>query len=680
MTMLTSLPPKLLGIIQSTYFGGRAEVHIRREIVRTLYCDFKAMYPTVCVLMGLWRFVIAERVRARSSTRTIRTLLDRIELEVLREPRTWRQLHALVQVLPDADIFPVRAAYDEGQRTIGVNRLTSETAQWFTLADCVASKLLTRKAPRVVRAITFEPVGIRDGLRPIDILGNPAYRVDPSTDDFYRCLIDLRDSIKDDMRAARQAGDIEKAERLKAEQNNIKTIANSTSYGIFQELNVTSLADEVSVMVYGGSGEPFEQHVSKVEKPGLYFQPLLGTLTTGAARLMLGITERLAEDRGLDWGFCDTDSMALAESKSMDEEDFLERAQEVIAWFNPLNPYKKKGSLLKVEDANFHLEDDKLTDQIEQLYCFAVSAKRYTLFNLNADGTPILRKVSAHGLGHLLPPYKEGEGPTSIPSPVVPLRDLECEQWHHDLWYRIVEAALGPTPEQVHLDDLPGFDRPAVSRYSASSPDLLRWFKQHNGGTAYRDQVRPFGFLLSFQSRQAVGNHRARPVSPYESDHRKAAAQCFDRESGAPVSPGELLIYAEVLAQYHLQPESKFLNGDYLDEGRTQRRHILATGNEVIGKEADRWEEQYYTGLNVGAQIEYGVGFDDLDREREVIKAECLRYSLRELSRATGLSHTHVRRLTLGTSALNTKSAAKLRTGLDFLRARTDGPPSTEAH
>jgi hypothetical protein len=48
------------------------------------------------------------------------------------------------------------------------------------------------------------------------------------------------------------------------------------------------------------------------ENPGDFFHPLLGTLITGAARLMLAITERLLIDEGLDWVFCDTDSMAFA--------------------------------------------------------------------------------------------------------------------------------------------------------------------------------------------------------------------------------------------------------------------------------------------------------------------------------------------------------------------------------
>ena len=50
-----------MGIIMSTYYGGRSEVRFRRvRIAQVLYCDFLSMYPTVCTLMGLWRFVIAE--------------------------------------------------------------------------------------------------------------------------------------------------------------------------------------------------------------------------------------------------------------------------------------------------------------------------------------------------------------------------------------------------------------------------------------------------------------------------------------------------------------------------------------------------------------------------------------------------------------------------------------------
>ena len=43
-----------------------------------------------------------------------------------------------------------------------------------------------------------------------------------------------------------------------------------------------------------------------------------------------------------------------------------------------------------------------------------------------------------------------------------------------------------------------------------------------------------------------------------------------------------------MLAQYHLSPEDKFENGQFLDRGRTERRHVVATGFAWIGKEANQ--------------------------------------------------------------------------------------------
>jgi hypothetical protein len=69
----------------------------------------------------------------------------------------------------------------------------------------------------------------------------------------------------------------------------------------------------------------------------------------------------------------------------------------------------------------------------------------------------------------------------------------------------------------------------------------------------------------------------------------------------------QLKSYQETLAQYHLHPESKFHNGDYLDHGATRRRHIRAAAVEHIGKEANRWEEQLCLGLDLEAETEYGL-------------------------------------------------------------------------
>jgi hypothetical protein len=79
------------------------------------------------------------------------------------------------------------------------------------------------------------------------------------------------------------------------------------------------------------------------------------------------------------------------------------------------------------------------------------------------------------------------------------------------------------------------------------------------------------------------------------------------RGTGKAIPANELKTYAEALAQYHLRPEAKFLNGDFCDRGRTERRHVVATQLLHIGKEANKWEEQHFLGEDEEAEIEYGV-------------------------------------------------------------------------
>ena len=46
----------------------------------------------------------------------------------------------------------MRAAYNGTTWGIGVNPVTSTEPLWYSLADCVASRLLTGKVPKVLRA------------------------------------------------------------------------------------------------------------------------------------------------------------------------------------------------------------------------------------------------------------------------------------------------------------------------------------------------------------------------------------------------------------------------------------------------------------------------------------------------------------------------------------------------
>jgi hypothetical protein len=292
------VPPQLIGIIMASYFGGRSEVHLRRFICQVAYCDFLSMYPTVSILQGLWRFVSATGIDWREATAETQALVDRLELSDLAQPATWAKLAVLVQIEAEADLLPVRSAYDDHSPaySIGLNYLTAKEPLWFTLADVLVAKLLTGKTPTIRRALAFTPRAQQPDVKPIDIMGKTDYRIDPATEDFYQRLIELRSAVKRQMRQL-PAGP--QRERLAAEQQAMKIAANASCYGIFVELNVQEYAHKREQVYVGGDERMRTTKLANIEEPGRYFHPLLATLTTGAARLMLAIVEALAEQEGL---------------------------------------------------------------------------------------------------------------------------------------------------------------------------------------------------------------------------------------------------------------------------------------------------------------------------------------------------------------------------------------------
>ena len=62
----------------------------------------------------------------------------------------------------------------------------------------------------------------------------------------------------------------------------------------------------------------------------------------------------------------------------------------------------------------------------------------------------------------------------------MPLKKIGVERWQYDLWHQIIVAALEGHPDQVDLGYHPALDRLAASRYAATTPKLLGWFKTYN--------------------------------------------------------------------------------------------------------------------------------------------------------------------------------------------------------
>jgi len=593
--------PLIIGNILSAYYGGRSEVHIRRQIVDVLHCDFLSMYPTVCTLMGLWEFVRATGVTDADDTNAVRALVANCTADDLKAPAQWRKLAVLVQVLPQNDLLPVRAAYGESETTtIGLNYLTADEPMWFTLADVLVSKILTGKTPHIVEATRFMPMEPQSDLHSVTVSGR---LVDPVKDDFYKTLIDHRREIRTRADAAKQP----EKDRLEGEQQGVKILANATSYGIFVELNVQKLSKSQEMISHGVYAKEWDCDSDDWEKPGRYFHPLLATLITGAARLMLSLAERQVIDQGLNWAFCDTDSLAIANLPRLATKEFERSALKVQDWFADLNPYAVKGSILQLEAVNFPPGKKGQLDYLTPPQCLAISAKRYVLFNHGADGNAVIRKASGHGLGYLMAPYDE---------PVEKRRErikrIGVPLWQEDFWQEVIRAAQSKDPDQVPLDKMRGFTSPAASQYAATKPGTLSWFDAYNKGKHYADQVKPFNFLLSLYAKSRIQmalddsaalagpqwrRREPRPAAPYQKDARKAAEHAFDRdrpEQGVPVH--WLKTVARALARYHLHPEEKFLGGDYDQRGILMRRHVHALAFQPIGKESDEIEEREVLG------------------------------------------------------------------------------------
>ena len=187
--------------------------------------------------------------------------------------------------------------------------------------------------------------------------------------------------------------------------------------------------------------------------------------------------------------------------------------------------------------------------------------------------------------------------------------------------------------------------RPAHSRYGATRPDVLDWFKRYNDGRPYPGQVKPFNFLLTFFPRRQEdvatddptheldpALEKVRPVAPYEKDTKRALGRIFDRNSEAlaPVPTKWLRTVADVLRDYHRQPEYKFLGGGWNEEGILRRRHVFADTIEDIGKESDGWEEDDAAKGDQPAVLSYPASSLDRNHMFAVIKSVGKRGLMRE--------------------------------------------------
>jgi hypothetical protein len=558
-------PPEVLGYIMTTYYGGRSEVRIRKKPAEVRYMDFASMYPSLFSLMGLWQSITAEGIGCFEATKEIRRLVDKADSKSLRSSTLWREMTAIVQIQPDEDLVPVRAHYDDKDAyNIGINHLTSPEPLWYALSDVVASKLLTGKSAKILRAIKFVPQGRQSGLMPTQIVGESI--VNPDEDLFLK-LRELRKKTQKE-RDQQPVGSPEH-ERLDAVQNELKIIANAASYGIFIEANAEDRKCEAHV--YGL--EHFSCRASKKEKFGRFFHPIISTMLTSGARLLLAMAETWLQQHGGTtryYAFCDTDSMAVSPFN-------WRKLQE---YFEPLNPMPGE-PFFKLEAEN-HDENSRL----RALWFYGISAKRYVLYYLDENGEPVPVKWSSHGLGHLKHEKESG--------------------WEKQLWTNILRHALGKISKDQLLDQYA--NDYAIAELTVTKPHLLRRVKTLNEGSRHDRQIKPYNFVLVGSPTMLSENGKPIiPLTPFTRDPDLAPYQPFvDAKSGKLYEENTELYWKtlkKTVEEYIDHPESKFVNGQMC--GTMRRRHLRADSICYIGKEANELEETQILGIDEETYVEY---------------------------------------------------------------------------
>ncbi len=569
--------PEIQGYAMEAYYGGRVETRIVKTEVPIVYGDFTSMYPTVNSLMGLWNWVIAEKIETYDATEQARALLEGVTVEDAMQSEFWKHITFIAEIVPDGDVLPVRAKYSgkaNSTYSIGINPYHSNRPQWYAGPDLIASKLMTGgKTPQVKRAIGFRAVGVQADLHPIKLRGT--VRVDPRAQDFFNFDIRERNKVKKGLPPYDKLSDSERGTLQKF----LKLLANSCSYGIYAQMNLEEAETQQDVILYTGLG-PLQVKTARYEKPGDFFFAPMATLITSASRLMLALLQTRVEAAGASYAMCDTDSMAIVSTEeggtlrvqaSGADGKEIEQVIKALSWqevdgilaeFNELNPYGDAvKSLIKKEDENF----DESGKQVH-LYAFTIAAKRYCLYQ-KRDGRNVIVKASESGLGQYMEPWQGHRRKERI----------------GETWQAFIDGK----------NDVPWSEAASVQQSRISSWALYERFKPINESKPYSERIKPFNFMLNLSASSDDSRHLVL-IAPFEKNPDKwGSVQWIDYKNptrryrlaesgGTGTAPLTRTNWADTVREYHqLGAERGMSEAEIAGELRTLRKAYIDAGLEI---------------------------------------------------------------------------------------------------
>ncbi len=609
------------GIAMQAMAAGRAECCLRRTVVPVTYVDFHAQYPAVYALFKARELAIAERLEFSRWTKEARELAETVTLERCLQPDFWPELRFFALVESEGSILPTRCCYstrEDSDPTLGWNHVHTQGKPYWVTGFDVAAAALEGNPPHIIRAYRVVPHG-KQATKPIQLYGQVAFNT--ATDDLPEKLVELRSLLK------------KTAPHLAA---GLKVGANSAAAGLGSELDITILETPDYLEVFSGETKfRTAEKVTEWEKPGLMFCPVISSLVFGGSHLLLAMLHKMARHAGSEWIACDTDGGMLCSMPTggpfkchRDTIQALSYKQvdAIRARFESLNP-RKGTPFLKLEDENF-TEDGK---KRHQLFGYSVAAKRYSLFNLE-NGELKLRKVSGHGLAHLIPPYtirewerKHGRKWTEDLHPFIYdawdyllSRELKLSPVRRPSWLTLPAAMPFPVTTPQTWEKIGKHLLPFTS-VTLALTEPMKYFDETSG--EYTDQplmagqaqwIAPYTENLASLYGQRLTNLR----------HPNLYAWLAKPGSGQSGCMVEAKTIGDELEKYFLLPESKFdaPNGESCRPftfGLLRRSQVHIGQHRFIGKESS----QRWAGTGV-VMTDAALGFDETCREYTITNSQ----------------------------------------------------------